>query len=133
MASHDRHHAYDFPGGHWQCQLSLEPSLSSLYRHVWLGRKPSKQPIIMTSLSVWTSTTANSLVSTDPPLFDLALLLMLLVGTLVELWSVMNPHLTRLSLLILSVGSMVELAELEVGSTCVPSFPSLCNTVLGDA
>ena len=35
-------------------------------------------------------------------------------GTLVELWSIMAPHLTRLDLLILSVGSMVELAELEV-------------------
>eukprot|EP00730_Choanoeca_flexa_P014038 TRINITY_DN5987_c0_g1_i3.p1 TRINITY_DN5987_c0_g1~~TRINITY_DN5987_c0_g1_i3.p1 ORF type:complete len:602 (+),score=128.65 TRINITY_DN5987_c0_g1_i3:2-1807(+) len=35
------------------------------------------------------------------------------LGTLVDLWSVMSPHLTRLDLLILSVGSMVELAELE--------------------
>ena len=37
-------------------------------------------------------------------------------GTLVELWSVMVPHLTRLHLLILSRGSMVELAELEVSA-----------------
>eukprot|EP00045_Choanoeca_perplexa_P017894 m.270959 g.270959 ORF g.270959 m.270959 type:complete len:632 (+) comp17669_c0_seq19:2242-4137(+) len=42
------------------------------------------------------------------------------LGTLVELWSVMAPHLTRLNLLILSVGSMVELAELEGMHDVIP-------------
>lgn len=111
------------------CSLTPPCSLftAAPTRHDWPGLKLCRWQLRKTFRSAWTLITENSLVrgwlsvgldSVQANLFWLFLPFPGVIscqGTLEDLWTVTLPHLATLELLILSITTMVELAELDVG------------------